>query len=185
MDSTANVNAAPPVSGVSEPSSGEENLLTLMMSALSGQADVLQQITDMQSEKIQYRNTELENLNAAKSQIDALAANDETYDLAKQNITITDPKTGQSVTESLQKFLTDEGVPLPTKSSDTKQNQTELQTISANIDNKISSVSSSSQTDIIELQATINKYNQTYETMSSFVSKYDEALETIAGNLQH
>ena len=46
------------------------------------------------------------------------------------------------------------------------------------------SMTSTSQLDMAQLQSTMGKYNQTFEQLSNFISKYASSIKSIVGNIR-
>ncbi len=54
----------------------------------------------------------------------------------------------------------------------------------SNLKDKAESLTSSSQLDMAQLQSTMGKYNNSFEMLSNFVSKYGSSIDSIVGNLR-
>lgn len=67
---------------------------------------------------------------------------------------------------------------------DGKLTATEYKTLMDNLARERDSLTSTSQLDMTMLQSTMSKYNQTFEALSNFTSKYFQSLQTITGNLR-
>lgn len=60
----------------------------------------------------------------------------------------------------------------------------EIGIIVNNIKNSVDSLTSSSQLDMTQLQSTMNRYNQTFDALTNFIAKYNQALSSVIGNLR-
>ena len=87
-------------------------------------------------------------------------------------------------TMTVQQFLDMKGVETPNKDKDNNYSKEEIALITTNIKNSVDSLTSTSQLDMTQLQSTMSKYNQTFEALSNFISKYFQSLQTITGNLR-
>lgn len=67
---------------------------------------------------------------------------------------------------------------------DGKLTATEYKTLMDNLARERDSLTSTSQLDMTMLQSTMSKYNQTFEALSGFTSKYFQSLQTITGNIR-
>ena len=176
-----NVSNNSPV-GLSLPGSGEIDLATLMFTVQSERATLLDSMVRDQAAKIQYNNERLKELNQAMSLANKYGESG--GDLDNVNITALNTTTGQMETTSLQTFLDRRGVTTPNDDGDGNYSKEEIALVTTNIKNSIDSLTSTSQLDMTQLQSTMNKYNQTFEALSNFISKYFQSLNTITGNIR-
>lgn len=185
--STNNVNNIPA-------ESVKMDLATLMFTVQSERATLLEGMVRGQAAKIQYNNERLKELNQAMSLVNKYG---ETGGKLDDKITALNPQTGQMETTTVQTFLQSRGIAMPAGSMDKtnfnykpggeilfKYSKEDIALITSNIKNSIDSLTSTSQLDMTQLQATMNKYNQTFEALSSFISKYFQSLQTITSNLR-
>lgn len=167
------------------PISNEVDLSTLMFTVQSERASLLDGMVREQAAKIQYNNERLKELNQAMSLANAQSQSEDGGKLDGK-LNALDPATGQIREYTLSEFLADRGVTLPDKpeGDDGKYTKEQLGVITTNIKNSIDSLTSTSQLDMTQLQSTMSKYNQTFEALSNFISKYFQSLQTITGNLR-
>ncbi|MDQ5910699.1 MAG: hypothetical protein QG599_2796 [Pseudomonadota bacterium] len=168
--------------GLSLPGSGEIDLATLMFSVQSERAKLLDSMVRDQAAKIQYNNERLKELNQAMSLANQYGESGGNLNDVK--ITALNTTTGKLEETSLQTFLDRRGVTTPNEDKDGKYSKEEIALVTTNIKNSIDSSTSSSQLDMTQLQSTMNKYNQTFEALSNFISKYYQSLNTITGNMR-
>lgn len=67
---------------------------------------------------------------------------------------------------------------------DGKLTTTEYKSLISSMESFRDSLTSSSQLEMTMMQSDMNKYNQTFEALSNFISKYNQSLGTITGNLR-
>jgi len=75
-------------------------------------------------------------------------------------------------------------IPYTDSDGDGKLTATEYQGLMDNLTRERDSLTSSSQLEMTMLQSTMGKYNQTFEALSNFTSKYFQSLNTITGNIR-
>ncbi len=154
---------------------------SLMMAVMTDRAELLDQQVRDAAAKIQYNNDRLKEMNAAMS-----AANQYTQSGGKpSNVTVTalNMNTGQVENMSLKTFMDQRGISYPSDPDDYYSKE-EWGIVVTNIKNSVDSLTSTSQLDMTMLQSTMNKYNQTFEQLSNFISKYFQSLNSITGNLR-
>ena len=167
------------------PISNEVDLATLMFSVQTERADLLDDMVRDQAAKIQYNNDRLKELNEAMSMVNAKTPEgDDTSTICYDKIDALDPATGEIKSYDLDDFLESRGVKLPAGDGNGNYDKEEFNVIVTNTKNSIDSLTSTSQLDMTQLQSTMSKYNQTFEALSSFLSKYYQSLSTITGNLR-
>lgn len=177
----------------------ELDLATLMFMVQSGRAELLDEMVRDQAEKIRYNNERLKELNQAMSEVNQYGESGGTA--LGEKITALDLQTGETSEMSVGEFLrsrdialpkssnldnlVEGGITLPPEMADAAiYTKEEIALITASIKNSIDSLTSSSQLDMTQLQATMNKYNQTFEALTNFISKYNQTLSSIIGNLR-
>lgn len=164
------------------PVSNEMDLATLMFTVQSERATLLDGMVREQAAKIQYNNERLKELNEAMSKVNNLGESGGNLgDISMQAL---NPATGQIETMTVQQFLDMKGVETPNEDGDNNYSKEEIALVTTNIKNSIDSLTSTSQLDMTQLQSTMSKYNQTFEALSNFISKYFQSLQTITGNLR-
>ncbi len=89
-----------------------------------------------------------------------------------------------AMSPAMKKFLDDNGIPYADSDGDGKLTKAEWDTVLSNLKNFTDSLTSTSQLDMTMLQSTMNKYNQTFEQLSNFISKYFQSLNTLTGNIR-
>lgn len=75
-------------------------------------------------------------------------------------------------------------IPYTDSDGDGKLTASEYKTLMDNLTRERDSLTSSSQLEMTMLQSTMGKYNQTFEALSNFTSKYFQSMQTITGNLR-
>ena len=164
------------------PISNEVDLATLMFTVQSERATLLDGMVREQAAKIQYNNERLKELNEAMSKVNNLGESGGNLgDISMQAL---NPATGQIETMTVQQFLDMKGIETPNEDGDNNYSKEEIALVTTNIKNSIDSLTSTSQLDMTQLQSTMSKYNQTFEALSNFISKYFQSLQTITGNLR-
>ena len=164
------------------PISNEVDLATLMFTVQSERATLLDGMVREQAAKIQYNNERLKEMNEAMSKVNNLGQSGGNLgDISMQAL---NPATGQIETMTVQQFLDMKGIETPNEDGDNNYSKEEIALITTNIKNSIDSLTSTSQLDMTQLQSTMSKYNQTFEALSNFISKYFQSLQTITGNLR-
>lgn len=164
------------------PVSNEMDLATLMFTVQSERATLLDGMVREQAAKIQYNNERLKELNEAMSKVNNLGESGGNLgDISMQAL---NPETGQIETMTVQQFLNMKGIETPNEDGDNNYSKEEIALVTTNIKNSIDSLTSTSQLDMTQLQSTMSKYNQTFEALSNFISKYFQSLQTITGNLR-
>lgn len=145
------------------------SLDALVMSVLTARASILQTQLEDQINGIQEKNDQLSEAN------DMLA-------LAKDLKAKAGTSGSRAMTPEMVKFWDK----LKAKKADGTNNYTS-QEWDANIEglkSRIEALTSQSQLETTKLQQTINKYNQTFEMLSNFISKYFQSQSSIIQNLR-
>lgn len=166
------------ISGVSADSM---TLDSLMLAVMSERTTLLDDQVRGQAEQIRYNNERLKELNGAMSM-----ANQFTESGGKPSelsVTALNTTTGQVESMSLKSFMDQRGIEYP-DDPDNYYSKEEWGIVVTNLKNSVDSLTSTSQLDMTMLQSTMNKYNQTFEALSNFISKYNQSLSTITGNLR-
>lgn len=160
----------------------EIDLATLMFTVQTERADLLDGMVRDQAAKIQYNNERLKEFNQAMSLANQYGESG--GDLDNVTMEALNFNTGEIETMSVQAFLNSRGVSTPNDDGDGNYSKEEINLVVTNIKNSVDSLTSSSQLDMTQLQSTMNKYNQTFEALTNFISKYNQTLSTIIGNLR-
>ncbi|HOB61164.1 MAG TPA: virulence-associated V antigen [Candidatus Competibacteraceae bacterium] len=166
------------------PVSNEVDLATLMFTVQSERATLLDGMVRNQASKIQYNNERLKELNEAMSKVNNLGQSGGNLGNVSMQALNTSKNPPVIETMTVQQFLDMKGVETPNKDKDNNYSKEEIALITTNIKNSVDSLTSTSQLDMTQLQSTMSKYNQTFEALSNFISKYFQSLQTITGNLR-
>ncbi|MGF1729030.1 hypothetical protein [Photobacterium kasasachensis] len=166
------MSAITPTSGVTgntfNPS--EASLDSLMMMVMMDRSNLLDAQVREKIENINSKNKDLQGLNGIMTKL--------RNDMSK--VGTKDDDTG-SMSPEVVSYLENNFTKFETKGSYTRKDM-ELQL--SNLKDKAESLTSSSQLDMAQLQSTMGKYNNSFEMLSNFVSKYGSSIDSIVGNLR-
>ncbi len=148
------------------------SLDALVMSVLTGRAEIIEiQLRD-QIESIQDKNNRLEEAN------DWLAK-------AKEQKADAGTSGSSSFSQEFQDYWNSLGAEYQGKDNgDFSHNSADWDVNVEGLKAKIEALTSQSQLETTKLQQTINKYNQSFEMLSNFINKYYQSLGTVIQNLR-
>lgn len=145
-----------------------DELMTLVMSERTEVLD--EQIRDRIAE-LDAKNQQLQKLNTSVAEV-------------SNNITELDDDTDTKKTVSPETNAMIQSHAGDYYKSDGKYNKEDLEKIKETMKTAADNLSSTSQLDMTKLQSTMNKYNQSFELLSNFISKYAQSLNSIIGNMR-
>jgi hypothetical protein len=161
----------PPISGITTPElSGNMTLDALMLAVMSERAQLLDGQVRNQVDQVRQKNDILKQANHWMAEARKL-----------QNAAGTGCST---MPANMKAFFSAHGIKWDTKGSDDLHNKDEWGINIENLKGFTESLTSTSQLDMAQLQSLMGKYNQTFEQLSNFISKYAQSLGSIAGNLR-
>lgn len=140
------------------------NLADLVFAVMIERGNLIEEEVKGQIKDIKNKNDELDKMNSAMKQLRRL-------------------NKGDKIDPDLVTYLASIGVSVSvdeitgTIASDPKDIISDVQEVA-------SSLSSTSQLDMANLQSMMGKYNNTYDAMSNFINKYGQSLGTIINNLR-
>lgn len=149
----------------------QQSLDSLMMSVMSERAMLLDGQVRDQVSQVRAKNEKLAKANEFMA---------EARTLKNQ----ASSSTCQTMPADMRTFFEENGIKWDTKGDDYAHNSAEWDINIENLKGFTESLTSTSQLDMAQLQSTMGKYNQTFEQLSNFISKYQQSLGTITGNLR-
>ncbi|WDE09413.1 hypothetical protein [Thalassomonas haliotis] len=142
------------------------SLETVMMKALSGRSEILDDQIREQAKLISDKNALLKEFNGYLQQARTEQAKDKTTDMSAE----------------MTAFLKANDVSVPDGYDDTSYNKDEWTAVIENMQTEIDSLTSTSQTDLIDLQAIMNKYDEVIKQQTNFLSTSHGEKDSIIGN---
>ena len=148
----------------------QEDLATLMMRVLTGRAEILDENVRAQASQIAEKNALLKEANVF---------------LAEARIKQSDAGDGTStMSTEMKAFFDSNNIKYDTTGNDDKHNKDEWGINIENMQTFIDSLTSTSQMDLIDLQSTMDKYGETFDLLTNFLSKYAGKIDAIQGNIR-
>ncbi|PTX91919.1 hypothetical protein DB346_23465 [Verrucomicrobia bacterium LW23] len=147
------------------------SLDTIMMMVNTDRANMLDAQVRAKAAQIKSKNDLLVQANNMYAQM---------KDLQNQAATNTDKFTNMPA--DMKKFLDQNGIKYDTTGNDVKHNKDEWEINLGYMKTFIDNLTSSSQLEMTELQSIMNKFNQTTEGLSNWLSKDSQSKNTIVGN---
>ncbi|ELR67208.1 hypothetical protein C942_02716 [Photobacterium marinum] len=146
------------------------SLDSLMMMVMMDRSNLLDSQVRDKIENINAKNEDLKEINGVMSQL--------RNDMSK--VGTDDDDTG-SLSPEVEDYLAANFSDFNRSDS---YNRKTMQLQLENLKGKAESLTSSSQLDMAQLQSTMGKYNNSFEMLSNFVSKYGQSIDSIVGNLR-
>lgn len=148
----------------------QEDLATLMIRVLTGRAEILDENVRTQASQIAEKNTLLKEANVF---------------LADARIKQSDAGDGCSeMSAEMKAFFESNNIKYDTTGDDDDHNKDEWGINIENMQTFIDSLTSTSQMDLIDLQSTMDKYGETFDLLTNFLSKYASKIDAIQGNIR-
>ena len=159
----------------------EVDLATLILQVLGQRYDILDQQVRDEASEIQEKNVQVENVNAAMDAANTHTSDSDSTDPSDVTFTYTDPTTGETSTENVKDFMTEQGLSgIPDGSKWDKDDWNSAVTTLKNTASSLTSTASEEQT---EMNATYNKLQECSQTMATFQSNWHQMMSTIIGKM--
>ena len=142
------------------------SLETVMMKALSGRSEILDDQIREQAKIIADKNALLKEFNGYLQEARSEQAKDKTTDMSPEFIA----------------FIEANNVNVPNDDGDERYSKDEWTAVIENMQTEIDSLTSTSQTDLIDLQALMNKYDEVIKQQTNFLSTSHGEKDSIIGN---
>ena len=142
------------------------SLETVMMKALSGRSEILDDQIREQAKIIADKNALLKEFNGYLQEARVEQSKKETTTMSPEFV----------------KFIEDNNVTVPNDDGDNRYSKDEWASVIENMQTEIDSLTSTSQTDLIDLQAIMNKYDEVIKQQTNFLSTSHGEKDSIIGN---
>ncbi|WDE02786.1 hypothetical protein SG34_015175 [Thalassomonas viridans] len=142
------------------------SLETVMMKALSGRSEILDDQIREQAKMISEKNELLKEFNGYLQEARTEQAKKKTTDMSPEFVA----------------FIERNDVNVPNDDGDDRYSKDEWTAVIENMQTEIDSLTSTSQTDLIDLQALMNKYDEVIKQQTNFLSTSHGEKDSIIGN---
>lgn len=142
------------------------SLDTVMMKALSGRSEILDDQIREQAKIIADKNELLKEFNGFLQEARSEQAKDKTTTMSPEFVA----------------FIEKNNVNVPNDDKDQTYSKDEWTAVIENMQTEIDSLTSTSQTDLIDLQAMMNKYDEVIKQQTNFLSTSHGEKDSIIGN---